>query len=373
MSNIEIRELPKTKKAIKEFVVFSKYVYTDYPHWVAPIYSDQIKFISKGPFNEIGEFQLFMAYCDGKPVARISAHRSFAHNDHYKTNQGFWGFFEGYNDWEAVSTIFGAAAKWLKDKGCESMIGPLNFAIYDEIGILMDNYDVDPVIMCTYNPPYYPELLSKLGFVKEVDWYAYMKDGREPLTPIMVRLTERMKRQEGVVLREINIKKFYEEAAHVKHIFNKAWSENWGNVPFTEKQWQHIVSELKMIIKKELAFIVEVNGKPVGFSISIPDANQALKKAKGKLFPFGIFKILWGMRKGQITTLRTVILGVLDEYRRRGYDMAMIQKIIENGRALGYNDSDCSLIVETNARMMGGLEAIDAKRYKTYRIFKKEI
>lgn len=367
--SLTIHALGNKKKEVKDFVYFMKDVYKTYPHFVPPIYADVVKFIMKGPFNKIGEKQLFVAKRDGKIVARISAHRSFAHNDHYKTNQGFFGFFEALDDAEAVAAVCAAGEKWLKEKGCTSVLGPMNFSVYDEIGLLVDAFDQDPILMCTYNPPYYLALLEKAGYQKEVDWFAYWKDTTIP--NFMRQINARVMRQPGLVIREVNPKKFNAEAAAVKHIFNQAWAENWGNVPFNEDQWAHLVKDLKMIINEKLAFITELNGVPIAFSISLLDANQAVKKANGKLFPFGLIKLLLEMKK--IRKVRTTIMGVLKEHRNKGYEIAMVHKTMENGIAMGMTGADCSLIVETNTAMSIVLEKIGCVKYKTFRVLKKEI
>ena len=367
--SLQIRALANTKKDTKNFVNFMKRVYVPYPHFVPPIYSEVVKFILKGPFNKIGEKQLFVATRDGEIVARLSVHRNFAHNEYYKTNQGFFGFFEALDDQEAVNALFAEGEKWLKQRGCTSVLGPMNFAVYDEIGLLVDAFDIDPVLLCTYNPPYYLKLLENAGFKKEVDWYAYLKDTTVP--NFMRLINQRVLKQPGMVIREVNRKNIDSEAEAVKHIFNQAWAENWGNVPFTDDQWLHLVKDLKMIINEKLAYITELNGKPIAFAISLIDANQAVKKAKGSLFPFGIIKILLEMRK--IKRVRTTIMGVLKEHRNQGIEIAMVHKTIENGVAMGITEADCSLIVETNTAMSSVLEKIGCVKYKTYRVLKKEI
>ncbi|HRP68955.1 MAG TPA: hypothetical protein PLY93_05430 [Turneriella sp.] len=364
--SLKIVALKNKKSDVKKFVNFMKRVYKSYPHFVPPIYNDVVKFIMKGPFNKIGEKQLFLAYRGNKIVARLSVHRSFAHNDHYKVNQGFFGFFEAFDDQEAVNAIFEEGKKWLKERGCTSVMGPMNFAIYDEIGLLIDAFDSDPVLMCTYNPPYYLKLLENAGFTKEIDWYAFLKDTTIP--NFMRLINNRVVKQKGLVIREVNKKKIVEEAEAVKHIFNQAWAENWGNVPFTDDQWHHLVKDLKMIINEKLAFITELDGVPIAFSISLVDANQAVKKAKGRLFPLGIVKLLLEMKK--IHRVRTTIMGVLKEHRNHGIEIAMIHKTMENGVPMGYSEADCSLIVETNTAMISVLEKIGCTRYKTFRLLK---
>lgn len=366
---LRIVPLGNSKKEVKTFAYFMKDVYRDYPHFVPPIYSELIKFIHSGPFNHIGEKQLYLAYRGDKIVARLSVHRNFAYNEHYKANQGFFGFFEALDDQEAVNAIFAAGEKWLKERGCTSVLGPMNFAIYDEIGLLVDAFDMDPVLLCTYNPPYYLKLLENAGYTKEVDWYAYLKDATIP--NFMRLINNRVMKQPGIVIREVNRKNIDAEAAAVKHIFNQAWAENWGNVPFTEEQWRYLVKELKMIINEKLALIAELNGEPIAFAISLIDANQAVKKANGSLFPFGFIRLLLAMKK--IKRIRTTILGVLKDHRNRGIEIAMIHKTMVNGIALGITEADCSLIVETNQAMITVLEKIGCIRYKTYRILKKNI
>lgn len=367
--SLRIVALGNTKKEVKTFVNFMKEVYKPYPHFVPPIYADVVKFISKGPFNKIGEKQLLVAYRGDEIVARLSVHRNFAHNDYYKTNQGFFGFFEALDDHEAVKAIFAEGEKWLKERGCTSVLGPMNFAVYDEIGLLVDAFDMDPVLLCTYNPPYYLKLLETAGYGKEVDWYAYLKDTTIP--NFMRLINARVMKQPGIVIREVNRKNIDSEAEAVKHIFNQAWAENWGNVPFTDDQWHHLVKDLKMIIDERLAFITELNGVPIAFAISLIDANQAVKKAKGRLFPFGIIKILLEMKK--IKRIRTTIMGVLKEHRNKGIEIAMIHKTMENGIPMGITEADCSLIVETNTPMITVLEKIGCVRYKTFRVLKKNI
>ncbi len=359
------------RSSVKKFVLFANQVYKNYPKWVAPIFNDQIKFILKGPFHEIGEIQLFMAYRGSKPVARLSVHINKNHNEYYKVNQGFFGFFEAFEDQAAVDILFKEGTKWLKNKNCTSILGPESFAIYDEIGILIDAYDFSPILLCSYNPPYYPTLLEKSGFKKEIDWYAYYKSGYDPIPRSMRRAAERVKKRVGLTLRCVNLSDWDNEVMKVRTIFEDAWSENWGNLPFTNRQWEHLVKELKLIIKKELTYILELNGKAIAFSITAPNAFEALIKAKGRLFPFGVFKILRHLKRIQFT--RTIVLGVLKEYRNRGYELALIEETIQQGLAIGFHASDCSLVVENNITLIEGLKAIGAKRYKTFRIYKKEI
>lgn len=367
MNNLTLKKIKnEDKSAIRAFVDFQRTIYAGCDNFVEPIYSEVMKFIHRGPFNEIGEKQLFMAYRGSEPVARLSVHRSFRYNDHYKTNQGFFGFFEAKDDQEAVNAIFSAGREWLISKGCSSAIGPMNFAVYDEIGILLDAYDLDPVVLNVYNHSYYPRLLEAAGFKKEIDWYAFKQGTTAP--NFMRLVSQRVLKQKNVQIRDVKPSQFVREANAIRHIFDEAWSENWGNVPFTDQQWNFIISELRRVIWPRYSYICEVDGVPVGFSITIPDANQAVKKAKGRLFPFGWIKILWHLKK--IKTGRTIIMGILKEHRNKGYDIAMSYRLVEAARETGKDWSELSLIVETNEPMLAVLKHVGAERYKTYRIYR---
>lgn len=367
--SIEVREVPNTRRGVFQFVTFARKVNAGDPNWVAPIFSEQVKMIREGPFNEIGVKQLFMAFKDGVPVGRISAQINHAHNRHYASTQGFFGWFESIDDVEVARSLVDAARSWLAIRGCTDMIGPLNFSIYDEIGVLIDNFEDPPVVLCTYNPPYYDRLLKEAGLEREIDWYAYRKRKATGIPSVVRKVAARVEKQPNVVLRRMKKRHWEQESARVRRIFEIAWSENWFHVPFSDRQWHHVTSELKKVIREEFALVLEVDREPVGFIISVLDANVALKAARGSLYPFGVFKILWNLRK--IKRPRTVIMGLLPEYRNRGYDMYMIYRTIVDGASLGYDNCDCSLIAESNLRMIRGLEAIGAERYKTYRLYRK--
>ncbi len=371
MSEIIVRQIQLNKKDVKKFVLFHHEVMREYPLWVPPLIMDEIHFILNGYFHDIGEVQLLMAYRDTQPVARISVQRNFLHNETYQENQGFFGFFSAKNDPEAVQQIFAAGQKWLREKGCQSMRGPMSFSIYDDIGILTDGFDQEPALLTGYTPPYFVDLLEKAGFVKEIDWYAYLKLAKEPIPKIMERVVHKTEKDPSIHIRRMNKKQWSQEFKIFHDIFNKAWESNWGHLPLTDKQVQTLIKEVKPIFKTDLTFIAEVDGKPVGFSLTLPDANPALRSAQGKLLPFGFIKLLWHLFR--IKKVRTILMGILPEYRLRGLDMAMIYYTIKNGTKMGYQSSDCSLIVENNFVMNKSLEAIGAHKYRTLRIYKKNI
>jgi ribosomal protein S18 acetylase RimI-like enzyme len=237
--------------------------------------------------------------------------------------------------------------------------------------MLYEGYDSTPTILLPYNPPYYHDLVKGYGFKKVIDWYAFNAPSEVQPVPAMFRVRERVLKKENITIEPLKKKEFDKRFEEVKTIFADAWRENWGHTPLTEGQYEMISSELKLILVPELTLLAYVDGKMVGFSITLIDANEAIKKANGRLFPFGILKILLGVKKCK--RLRIFALGILKEYRNRGLDVVLYLDIMDQGKKLGYKDADCSLIVENNERMIRALEAFGAKRYKTYRLYEKPI
>jgi len=369
--NLSIKKV-RDKKQLKQFVRFPWRVYKNDPYWVPPLISDQMKFLDKerGPFFEFGEAEYFMAFDGEEPVGTISAHVNHQYEKYHDQETGFFGFFECINNQQVADALLAAAQEWLKTKGKVKMLGPMSFCIYDISGMLYQGFDSRPVVLLSYNPPYYNDLMTCAGFTKAIDWYAFMVRQDSQLNPALMRIKERVMRQKDLKIVPLDMKRFEEHVRMVGRIFSDAWMENWGHVPLTDNQIKHLAAELKLVVEPALTFFAFVDGECVGFSLSIKDANPALQKANGRLFPFGIFKILFAMRK--VSRLRTIAMGVLKEHRHRGIDIAFYLNTIEKGVAMGYVESECSIIVETNQRMIKALEDLSAERYKTYRFYEKQ-
>ncbi|MFC1608068.1 hypothetical protein ACFL47_08865 [Candidatus Latescibacterota bacterium] len=374
MSPVEIRPLPNTKKNMKSFVKFAWDIYQGDPNWVPPLINDQVDYICDGPYHDTGIIQPFMAYRDGVPVGRLIAHYDNRHNEHNNEKRGCIGFFECIDDNEISGGLFDAAESWLAGQGMEEMYGPLNYLVYDCSGLLIDNFDDIPVIECVYNPPYYERLFLDYGFTKAIDWYAYrfMRDTEIPKT--IYRIRDRvLNNKEGIKFRDVRMDKkgYIEDVDNLMGIFNKAWENNWEHLPLSKRQFMFFANSLKMIVKPELIMIAEHEGKPIGYMLSVPDINQVLKKVNGRLFPFGIFHLIFGMKKVQ--RIKAFMLGVLPEYRHKGLDVFFFVETVERGKRMGYMEADCSVVVENNTAMINGLDHFGATRYKTYRHFSRPI
>jgi ribosomal protein S18 acetylase RimI-like enzyme len=298
-------------------------------------------------------------------------HENRVFNEFQHRRQGFFGFFEALDDAEAVAALFAEGERWLAARGCASVLGPVSFSVYEQVGLLLDAFDLPPVVLCPYNPPYYARLLEGLGYGREVDWFAYRFLRGQPLPVRWVRVAERALRRRGVTVRHPRMRHWHEELALVRGLFNEAWAENWSHAPLSQDEWAVLAEELRLVVRPELCLILSVGDVPVGFSVTLPDLNQALKRARGCLFPFGLLRLLWEARR--IRGLRTIAMGVLKEYRNRGYAPAMVVETVRNGLRLGYERCDCSLIVETNTAMVELLRDLGAERYKTFRVYRKAL
>jgi GNAT superfamily N-acetyltransferase len=374
MENLEIKKATTRGDRLK-FIRMPWPIYKNDPHWVPPLIFDQMNFLDpeKGEFFEFGEAELFIAYRGDKAVGRISAHYNSRHEELFHDKKGFFGFFECEERIETAKALFEAGTGFLKNKGMKSMEGPFNFNIYDEMGLLVDGFDSDPYIMNLHNPPYYQGLFEKNGFRKSVDWYAFRaKRGKTDahLDMKYFKIRDRALKNSSITIRQARGKKYLEEEAEiVRSIFSQAWSNNWGHVNLTEREWLRIKSALTSMVIFPLTVIAEVNGKPVGFALSIYDANQAVKKMNGRLFPFGFLHLL---EISKTDRFRLILMGVLEEYRNKGLEAAMYVSVIEEAVKRGLNECEMSNIVETNKPMLKSLQHMDVERYKTYRIYIKE-
>lgn len=312
-----------------------------------------------------------MATKNGELAGRIAAIEYTRHLETYNDNTGFFGFFECVNDASVAQALFDRACQWVSDRGLTRIRGPMNFTVNDEAALLVDGFDRPPVVMMTYNPPYYENLVTGYGFQKAQDLLAYYLDTPHTIPERLVRAWDLMEKRYGIRVRSLNMKDFDGEVNRIHQIHEQAWAENWGFVPLTQEEIHRIAKDLKLIVDPDLVLMVEDGDKPVGVSVTLPDINQALKHVNGRLFPFGLFKILWHKRK--IDVVRVFIMGVVKGYRRRGLDAAMYYKTMEAAMKKGYKWGEMSWVLESNTPMRRVLERMGIKAYKTYRVYEKQI
>lgn len=379
MSQLVIKEI-NSKKEIKAFVMFPWQVYKHDKNWVPPLIGETIKLLDReqSPFFEFGEAAYFMAYRDNRPVGRVTAQVNHRHNEFKQVKEGFFGFYECLEDQEAATGLMQAAEKWVKAKGMTKIVGPESFTIYDEVCFLVDGGSGDPpwpVVMTTHTPRYYMDQMEQAGYEKEIDWYAYMlyKDQMN-IKSVYLNMKERLFKRYGYTFRNLDMSRLDEEAAKVMKIFNEGWEENWGHVPLTDKQFEFMKAALKHIADPRICWMVEDsnnNNDIVGCTVYLPDINPSIKKMNGRFFPFGFLHFLGAKKKA--TGIRGFLTGVAKPYRNKGVDVALIVETFKNAMQAGYGWAECSLMVETNHRILEPIKKWGGKHSKTWRLYSKEL
>lgn len=312
--------------------------------------------------------QLFLAERNGELVGRIGAIIDHNYIEFHREKVGFFGFFESVDDFSVAKALLDTAQSWLGERGMPRMMGPINPSTNSEMGVLVDGFQYRPAMLMPYNPPYYGALLERCGLKKAKDLYCYHLEKNKFLSEKLVRVAEAVRKRENLSIRTVNMKKFDEEIALVKELYNRTWTRNWGFVPWSDEEFDYLARDMKRIIVPELSMIAEVDSNPIGFSINLPDIGKALQKVgNGRLLPFGIFKLLWHTRK--VSFLRSLILGVVPEYQRRGIDGVMYIETWKRGTDLGFNEGEAGWVLEDNVMMNRAAQLVQGDRYKTYRVY----
>ena len=367
MGGIEV--VAADRRTLRDFVELPYALYRNDPHWVPPLRIAVKDLLNreKHPFYKTAEAEFFVARRDGGPVGRVAAIVDHAHNRFHDEKAGFFGFFDCVDEVAVAEALLTSARRWVFEKGARFLRGPVNPSTNYECGILVDGFDSDPMVMMTYNFPYYATLMDRLGLRKAKDLLAYLSAPDLVQLPKIQRAATRVLKKTGVRIRPINMKDFAREVARVWEVYCSAWSRNWGFVPMSREEFYLMGKDMKQILKPDLVLIGESGGKMVGFAMALPDVNQALKPANGRLLPTGLLKILYHQR--HVRSVRVVALGVVPEHRASGVAAAFYACLVENAKKLGYQRCEMSWILEDNVLMNRSLEVMGAKRYKTYRIY----
>ncbi|MFP4206766.1 MAG: hypothetical protein ACLFRR_10200 [Spirochaetaceae bacterium] len=372
--SIIVKQLDPARRAHRaRFINLDRRIYDGDPMWVQPLRADMHGLLNPKahPFHEHAEVALFLAERDGRPVGRVTAHANHRHDERWADGAGFFGFFECMNDPEVAGELFGAAAGFLKERGYRRIRGPFSWSPNEEVGLLVDGFDSPPVIMMPYGKPYYGNLLERAGLSKRKDLVAYEIRNAADIPDRLARGVEIIKKRHDVSVRSLDMSRFSEEVELAQWVYNEAWEDNWGSVPMTQAEFRHLARDLKRIVEPVLVLFAYVGDELAGFSLAVPDANQAIRRANGRLFPFGIIRMLREFRR--IHSVRVLALGVLDPYRNRGIDIAMYYQTFKNGLEKGYHSGEFSWILEDNYTMRNALEKFGARAYKTYRIYEREL
>jgi GNAT superfamily N-acetyltransferase len=364
---------PKERDA---FIKFPWRIYANDPAWVPPLIIERKEFLDrkKHPFYRHGDAELFLARRSGEIVGRIMASDDPNYNALHGSNVGCFGLFECIDDREVAAALFEAAEGWLRARGRTEIMGPIDYSTNYVCGLLLDSFEHPPTLLTAHNPSYYACLIESCGFTKEKDWYAWwFSEFPEPAQRLRKIAVARAGRH-SVTIRPVNLRNIEDESRRLRTIYNQAWEKNWGFVPFTEAEFDHMAREMKPIIVPEATLIAEIGDEPVAFIIAAPDINVALRKINGRLtwfgLPIGLVKLLY--YKARIRTARLIALGVVEKHRRAGIAEALVLRVMDEAVKRGFT-GEISMTLEDNVMINRFIEAVGAKKYKTYRIYKKSL
>ncbi|MEO5651104.1 MAG: hypothetical protein ABIR03_14435 [Ginsengibacter sp.] len=372
-----INILPVTeKRMLRKFIDFPHALYKDDKNYVPELFIAQRDLLTPGkhPFHEHSTIKMFLAIEGNVIKGRIASILNNKSNDFNKSNDGFFGFFDCIDDEQVALKLFGAASDWLRLQKVTKIIGPVNPSTNDPCGLLIEGFDKPPVVMTPYNKPYYLHLIEAAGLTKNTDLLAYFLETKttdQRTLRLHEALIQRLA-QNHIIIRPINMSDFKNEAKKLREVYNAAWDKNLGFVPMTDKEFDYLAKDLKMILDPKFCLIAEKEGKIVGFALAIADINQILIKIKrGRLLPTGLLRLLLGKRK--VNVVRVLALGVIDGYKRLGIEACFYASIIERAAKKNIVGGEASWILEDNFLMNKGIQSMNGKVYKKYRLFEKVI
>jgi GNAT superfamily N-acetyltransferase len=331
---------------------------------------------TRNPFFEHAEAEYFIAERDGEVVGRVAAISNRLHNETHEDRVGFFGFFESTDDQTVSDALLNTAADWCRQRGHDVLRGPASFSVNDECGLLVAGFESPPTLMMPHNPPYYISLLENSGFVKAKDLWVYEGGNEEHYVPVPERLargTELIRQRQGIHLRALNLKDFHGEVERIKGLYNSAWEKNWGFVPMTDHEIDHLAEQFRPVVIPEMVPMAEKDGKLIGFGIALPDLNVVFRRHRsGRLFPM-IVDLLWSLKMKRIRRARILLLGVHPDYQGKGIDAMLYHWIWTKSGDRKIYWGEAGWILEDNPAMNAGLEKMTFRVYKTYRLYDRAI
>jgi len=369
---IEIIECTGKRQMIS-FIRFPKELYKADENFVFEPESLQREFFSKNnPFFSHSSARYFLAISGGKVLGRIASIVNTRHNLTFSERTGFFGFFESVEIYEVARLLLDKVVETIKLEGFRKIIGPTNFTTNDSCGFLISGFEKAPVVLMPYNKTYYLDYMNRYGFHKEIGLSSYIFSEKVLKEPFLGRNSgniEEKLESAGISIRNINYKNLEEDIIQLRYVYNESNKNNWGFVPLDEKEFRNMARQFRQFVPENMVFLVEKSERQIGFLVTLPDLNQVFKKIRsGKLYPFGFIKYLWYSRK--IDNCRILILGILDEYRNKGLDLILYEKLRQNLSISGFKGGEACYVMENNSVMHSILKKIGFKEVNHYRIFK---
>jgi hypothetical protein len=366
------------KQGIKDFLRVPFHVYANDPQWVAPLFLERLDHLNprKNPYFEHAEVQLFVAYDKAKPVGRISAQDDSLRLKTLNDNKGMFGFFDSVDEAPVCAALVEAAAVWLRARGRTGMIGPYNFSVNDEMGLLVDGFDTPPNMMMPHGRPHYARRIEEQGFMKAKDVIAYHYD-LGPAPAILQRVQKRAMASGDFTIRPLKLSDMTNEIRLIMDIFNDAWSANWGFVPWTQSELDKLGKDLKLLVNGNYGYIASYKGEPASFVVTLPNLNDWIKGMNGSVLPFNWAKLLGHIIKKKPASFRMPLMGVRRKFHGTATGSALSMLVIDAARSYhvgrGGKTAELSWILEDNYPVRKIIEAFGGSPYKTYRIYEKAL
>ena len=374
---IEIREIKPTRKEIKKFSMFSTNMYKDNKYYVPDLLMDNLDTFNpaKNPASEFCDSKLFMAYRDGKAVGRVAGIINRVVNEKCNEKNVRFGFIDFVDDEEVSAALMAAVEDWGRSQGMDHIVGPLGFTDMDPEGMLIEGFDQVSTMATIYNHPYYQQHIEKLGFERETDWVEFKIVVPDVIPEKMVRICEIVKKKYNV--RNI---KYTSSKALVKdygqaifRLINEAYSQLYGYSPLTPRQIDHYISMYLPVLRLEnVSLIVDADNTLIGVGIAMPSMSKALQRSRGKLFPFGWYHLLKGL-KGKNDVVDLLLVAIKPEYQSKGVNSLLFNDLIPCFRKNGYKYAESNPELDDNQRVQLQWQYFETTQHKRRRAYKKAL
>jgi hypothetical protein len=366
-------EAVRSRRDRREFIELPFRLHATSEQWIPPIRLERRLFHSRrmNAYFKHAQAQEFLARRGSRVVGRISAQLDRAYDDEHGPGTGMFGFLELEDDVEVTRALLDAAQCWLAGHERSHMIGPMDYTMNDECGVLIEGFDREPMIKQPWHPPYYRQRVEEAGLEKAVDLYMWELDisDREKILPVIFELAEQAVTKHGITVRHLrrrdlskNIKGIFGE------VYNTAWKRNWGFVPYSDEDLEHYAEELQLVYDRNWFMAAEKDGETIGIAITVPDVNQLLKVMNGNVFPFGWLTFLF-RRDKYIDRVRVGFLGVKPEYQHTGTAALFYVEHFDMARVTPQKWGEMGWILETNRAMNRGMEAMGGRIAKRFRVY----
>lgn len=376
---IEVVEV-RDRRGIDAFIAVANELNRDEPNWVAPLFVERRKALDRvrNPYFRHADAAFWVAYRGGRAIGRLSAQIDRLWLERYNDRTGHFGLLEAIDDREVTASLFAAAEAWLRERGMTRALGPFSLSINQETGLLVEGFDDPPMLMMGHAQPHLGARLAEAGYRKAMDVYAYLYDIATSDLPAPVQsMLRRAERDQRIVVRPLRRADYDRDVAAALQIFNDAWAENWGFVPLTLEEMTHMAREMRPLLSDRLVWFAEVDGEPAAMIIALANLNEAIRDLDGRLLPFGWLKVLWRLKLRGVGTARVPLMGVKRKFASsligQALPFLLIEALRREGRALGVRHVELSWILESNVAMQRIIEALGGRRYKTYRLFEKQL